>query len=261
MRLTFDDIASQFDSQRGLPLEAIRAWINLVNKLSAGHPLRAIEPGIGTGRIALPLAAMGHDITGTDISAPMLAACAQSARELNISNAPDLVEADATDLPFSDHAFDLGIIAQLLYLVPDWPPVLDELARIVKPGGYVIHLTEPTTESHALSLWTTSWREMIESTGYRHSHLSPTDVDVHAEFQRRWPDVEVRELATWSFGQTVAEAVVGYGRRIRPLYAEVPDEAFEETVGGFLAWANDSFPDSSTRLDGIVTLTALIART
>lgn len=261
MRLSFDDIASQFDHQRGLPLHAIRAWVALIDELSDGHQMRLVEPGIGTGRISLPLAALGHHIIGTDISVPMLEACRQAADRLEISPLVDLVEADAANLPFNDHAFDLGIIAQLLYLVPAWPTVLDELARVVKSGGFVIHLTEPTTESDALALWSSTWRKIIESTGYRHTELSPTDIEVRAEFLRRWPDVEVRQLAAWSFGQTVAEAIDGYATRVRPLYGAVPVDAFNQVVADFLAWAEETFPDSNTRLDGSVTLTALIVRT
>lgn len=261
MRLSFDAIANQFDHQRGLPRKALKTWIDLIDGLADERSLRIIEPGIGTGRIALPLAAMGHHITGTDISQPMLEACEDSAQRVNIADRVQLNQSNAINLPFADQSFDLGIVAQLLYLVPDWPSVLDELARVVKPGGYVIHLTEPTTESKALSLWSDTWRQMIEATGYRHTELSPTDDEGHAEFLRRWPDVQIRELASWSFGQTVSEAMDNYASRVRPLYSTVPDHEFNRVVTDFLAWAQANFPDGSSRLDGTVTLTAMIAST
>lgn len=259
--LSFDTIASQFDHQRGLPREALRAWVELVDQISGAEMLRVLEPGIGTGRVSLPLAVLGHHVTGTDISASMLAECEASAKELGVLDRVSLIEADATDLPFSDHQFDLGIIAQLLYLILDWPAVLDELARLVKPGGYVIHLTEPTFEGKALALWSGTWREMIEATGYCHLPIHPNDEDVHAEFLRRWPDVEIRQLASWILEQSVSEAMTNYAARIRPLYAEVPDEDFDRIVAEFVTWARTAFPDPGTRLDGTVTLTALIAST
>lgn len=261
MRLSFDAIANQFDSQRGLPRAALKAWMDLIEAFADGRSMQIIEPGIGTGRIALPLAAAGHNITGTDISLPMLTACADSSKSLDISDRVHLIQSDATNLPFFDQEFDLGIVAQLLYLVPDWPSVLDDLARVVKPGGFVIHLTEPTTESAELSLWSATWRQMIEATGYRHTELSPTDDDVHAEFLRRWPDVQVRELASWTFGQSVSEATDSYANRLRPLYTTVPDDAFNRAVTDFLAWAREAFPNGNTRLNGTVTLTTMIAST
>lgn len=255
MRLSFDAIAGQFDTQRGLPREAIRAWMELVDDLAAGRTLRIIEPGIGTGRVALPLAAMGHHLTGTDISPQMLEQCAAVAGELPV----DLRLADATDLACEDHQFDLGIVAQLLYLVPDWPTVLDELARLVTPGGFVIHLTEPTVENEALARWSSSWREHIEAIGFRHILIAPTDTDVRAEFLRRWPTLEQRDLASWTFGQTVAEARANYATRLRPLYSQVAEEDFAHACEAFLAWGEKEFPDPSERLDATVTLTAMIA--
>lgn len=259
MRLSFDAIASQFDNQRGLPREALQAWIRLIDQIAGGSTVHVIEPGIGTGRISLPVAAMGHHVTGTDISVQMLDQCSASARQLGVTSLISLTEADATDLPYADAQFDLGIIAQLLYLVPDWPTVLDELARVVKPGGSVIHLTEPTTEGHSLSLWSTTWRELIEATGYRHTPLAPTDADVHAEFLRRWPDVQVRQLASWSFGQTVAEAIGNYAERVRPLYGEIETADFDRVVAQFLTWAKSAYPNDQVRLEGTVTLTVMIA--
>lgn len=261
MSLSFDEMAKTFDHQRGLPRAALRAWVELIDQLAPANTLRVIEPGIGTGRVALPLAAMGHPVTGTDISRPMLDACHRNAELLGVSDSLDLHLADAIDLPVADQSFDLGLIAQLLYLVPDWTAVLDELARAVKPGGFVIHLTEPTSESPALASWSSSWREMIEATGYRHTELAPSDEDVRAEFLRRWPDVEIRQFASWTFGQTVSEAMQGYGDRIRPLYESVPEEMFQSSVSNFLTWAQGAFPDHSIRLEGTVTFTAMIART
>lgn len=259
MHLSFDAIADQFDHQRGLPRSGIRAWVEFVDQLVDGQQLQIIEPGIGTGRVSLPLAALGHEVTGTDISQPMLDTCEDAAGRLHLADRVHLTQADATDLPFDDDSFDLGVIAQLLYLVPDWPAVLDELARVARPGGYVIHLTEPTTEGDALSRWSATWREMIESTGYRHIPPTPDEEEAHAEFLRRWPDVQIRELATWSFDQSVNEAREGYAGRVRPLYASVSEEAFNQTVINFLAWAREAFPDGNSRLDGTVTLTAMIA--
>lgn len=257
MRLSFDAIAEKFDAQRSLPREALVAWMQLIEELADGQLLEIIEPGIGTGRIALPLAARGHHITGTDISPQMLATC----RELGDGLSLHLIEADATDLPFDEGQFQMGIIAQLLYLVPDWTAVLDELARVVQPGGHIIHLSEPTTEGAALRKWSSIWRTMIEDVGFRHQEFSPTEDDVRAEMLRRWPDVEVRPLASWQFGQSVKSAMGDYGERLRPLYATVDEADFDRTVNRFLDWASRAFPDASEELGGTVTLTATIAYT
>lgn len=257
--LNFDALASQFDFQRGLPKPALKAWMELVDTIAAGASLRIVEPGIGTGRIALPLGVMGHAVTGADISQPMLTTCAETATGLGVKRRLALIQADATDLPLPDASFDLAIIAQLLYLVPDWPAVLDELARLVRPGGQVIHLTEPTSERDNLRRWSSTWRQMIEDTGYRHTAVNPIDAEVHAEFLRRWPDVQVKQLASWEFGQSVAQALEDYADRLRPLYASISDTDWIVTTDRFVEWARTAFPDGNERLDGTVILTAMVA--
>lgn len=259
MTLSFENLAEHFDTHRGLPADAMHAWMQLVDELAEGRSLDVIEPGIGTGRVSLPLATMGHTVWGGDIAAPMLERCRASAEALGVRHQVQLHLADATELPVGDGAFGVGVVAQLLYLVPDWPTVLDELVRVVRPGGHVIHLTEPTTESPSMQLWSRTWREMIERTGYRHTALSPTDEDVLAEFQRRWPDVETRRLASWSFGQSVAYARATLGESLRPLYSSVSDADWRATVDEFTGWSHSAFPDGTTDLGGEITLTALIA--
>ncbi|HLU34428.1 MAG TPA: class I SAM-dependent methyltransferase [Thermomicrobiales bacterium] len=260
MELSFDEIAAQFDDQRGLPKAALREWIAFVASLANGRWLRVIEPGIGTGRIALPLAVAGHHVTGVDISAPMLDACARRASEMGVAERMTLLQGDATSLPVNDHAFDLGVMASLLYLVPDWDAVLDELHRVVIPGGAILHLVERTESGENLRRWDIAWRERIEGTGYRHASLRPTSDEVVTEFRRRWPETRVERLASWTFGQTVAEGRHRFDERLCPLYAGVDEGAWSRVVGDFLRWSEEAFPNPATRLDGDVVLEVLIAR-
>lgn len=260
MVLSFDDLASQFDDQRGLPAAALREWAAAVDLLAAGRTLEIVEPGIGTGRVTLPLAASGHHVTGVDVSEVMLQTCAHKAEALRLGERVTLLQGDATALPLPDDACDLGVIASLLYLVPDWTAVLDELARVVRPGGSVVHLVERSESGENLQLWDIAWRTRVESTGFRHASMHPAPDEVQTEFLRRWPDTRVEIFACWEFGQTVGEAKEGYGERLRPLYASIDDGDWERIVGDFLYWAEATFPDPDTRLDGQVVLEALIAR-
>lgn len=259
MTLSFDALASQFDDQRGLPAHALRQLVEFVGGVSRSEPLGILEPGIGTGRIALPLAAAGHAVTGIDVSRRMLDACAAKAGALRVSSRVRLVEGDATDLPVHDDSFDVGMFASLLYLVPHWEAVLDELARVVRPGGAVIHLIERTEPGYDLARWDAAWRERIESTGFSHQALSPTDDEVYSAMGRRWPDLTTDVLASWTFGQTVNTATDGYSQRLRALYPDVPDAAWDSATSDFLAWAATAFPDPQTILGGQVALTAVTA--
>ncbi|HWV34181.1 MAG TPA: class I SAM-dependent methyltransferase [Thermomicrobiales bacterium] len=261
MPLSFDEIARTFDGQRGLPSEALRAFVTFVDEFAQDRVLDIVEPGIGTGRIALPLAAAGHRIAGVDTSRPMLDACTAKATALEIVDCVTLAEGDATDLPYDDDAFDVGLFASLLYLVPDWESVLDEFARVVRPAGAVIQIRERTETGERLSKWDAAWRTRVEAAGFVHQSTSPTDDTVLVAMRRRWPDIGIHRLASWSFGQTVGEGRDGYGDRLRSLYPDIPDAVWESTVEDFLRWSEGAFPDPHDRLEGRVVLEAVTAWT
>jgi ubiquinone/menaquinone biosynthesis C-methylase UbiE len=258
--LSFDELAAHFDKQRGLPPAALREWTGAVQMFAAGRTLKVIEPGIGTGRITLPLAFAGHEVTGIDISEAMLEACAHKAEVLHVSDRVTLIHGDATSLPVDDDAFDLGVMASLLYLMPQWETLLDELARVVQPGGAIVHLVERTEAGDDLQLWDIGWRKRIEETGYVHPALRPSLNEVRTEFNRRWPETRTEVLASWTFGQTVGEGRARFSERLRPLYSSVDYQQWDQVVRNFLYWSEQTFPDPDTRLDGQVILEAMIAR-
>lgn len=95
---------------------------------------RCLEIGVGTGRIALPLARAGVAIVGVDISREMLRRLVTNAG----GSAPPIAIADATRLPFEDHSFGSAIASHVLHLIPTWAVAVDELFRVLRPGGVVL---------------------------------------------------------------------------------------------------------------------------
>lgn len=130
----FDRAVEYYDRTRGLSEEASQA---MVSSLAAElHDRgRCLEVGVGTGLVALPLAAAGVPMVGIDISGPMLAKLVEKAG----GREPfPLVRADATSLPFADDSFGGAVVRHVLHLVPEWRRVVAELVRVVSPGGLVL---------------------------------------------------------------------------------------------------------------------------
>ena len=50
----------------------VAANVAFLDSLATLRPARILELAVGTGRLAIPLAGLGHDVTGIDISAEML---------------------------------------------------------------------------------------------------------------------------------------------------------------------------------------------
>lgn len=133
-RVPFDRAAEYYDRTRALPDEAVAAIVGLLTAELAGRG-RCLEIGVGTGRMALPLADAGQAMAGVDISAPMVARLIQKAG----GRAPFPVAlADATALPFGDDTFGGALCVHVLHLIPDWRAAFDELLRVLGPNGVVL---------------------------------------------------------------------------------------------------------------------------
>jgi ubiquinone/menaquinone biosynthesis C-methylase UbiE len=103
-----------------------------------------LEVGVGTGRIALPLARAGVSMVGLDTSRPMLAKLLEKS-----GGAPPfpLVQADAVHMPWRTDAFGAAIACHVLHLIPKWGDVLTEVARIVRRRGpFMVSFGEPGSE-------------------------------------------------------------------------------------------------------------------
>lgn len=256
--LSFDALAASFDDQRGMPGSALLALVDLIDELASGRSLAVIEPGIGTGRIALAPLARGHRVIGLDVSAPMLDAF-RSKLEAHpmLRTRTMLVRGDVTYLPFPAATFDLAILASVLYLIPEWEIALNEVIRVLRPEGALVAVFERSMPSPELARWDAMWRERIERTGFRHASMDPDDDDLIVALSERCSRAEIRVLDAWTIGQTVGEARRSPGT-LRPLYASVPDHDWDAAVREFAAQADRAFPDPGVRLDCEVQLEVAI---
>jgi SAM-dependent methyltransferase len=134
------DVLSEFYAERladaldRMPEE--RALLGLFCELVLGAGIGANvgDIGCGTGRLDPFLAAHGLSPTGVDLSPEMIRVARrdQPGFEYHV--------ADLRELPFPDASL-AGIVCwySLMYLAPsDRPAAFAELARVVKPGGYLL---------------------------------------------------------------------------------------------------------------------------
>ena len=64
-----------------------------------------------------------------------------------------IVHAPAELLPFEDESFDAVVSALVLCTVPDQPRALDEIRRVLKPGGRLVFLEHVRSDDPKLARW------------------------------------------------------------------------------------------------------------
>jgi demethylmenaquinone methyltransferase/2-methoxy-6-polyprenyl-1,4-benzoquinol methylase len=108
----------------------------LVARIEAGPGDTVLDVATGTGAVACELARQkGCRVIGLDQSREMLAeARGRVPREV------ELIEGDAEHLPFPDASFAALTFTYLLRYVDDPGATLQELARVVRPGGTIAGL-------------------------------------------------------------------------------------------------------------------------
>ena len=94
----YDPIARLYDRWSAEVVEDISFYVD--EALAAGGPV--VELGVGTGRIAIPVAAAGVDVIGVDSSTEMLAVCAAAAADAGVSDRLDLRVGDLRRPPVEE---------------------------------------------------------------------------------------------------------------------------------------------------------------
>ncbi len=158
----------------------------LVEAVVEATPGRVLEAGCGWGELAEWIRRdTGAEVVAVDLSPHMV--------DLARARGVDARIADVQELPFEDGEFDVAVAAWMLYHVPDLDRGVAELARVLRPGGRLVAVTN--SRFHLLEL-----RELVGSgpstlkfsredgeavLSRRFEHVRRVDIDGRLEFADR----------------------------------------------------------------------------
>jgi SAM-dependent methyltransferase len=127
----YDGLAGWYDEHLA---EFTLAASDVLARLLGPGPGRCLDLCCGTGLHLPRLLDLGWRMTGVDISADQL----RVARD-RVGKEPDLVRADATELPFGDGHFEAAVTVLSHTDVDDFPALVREGARVLQPGGPFVY--------------------------------------------------------------------------------------------------------------------------
>ena len=99
---------------------------------------RILDSGCGPGFIIIELAKRfnSSEFYGIDLSDPLLEIANEKNKKTGLIERVKFIKADVLSVPFPDNYFDFVININMLHLVEDPVKMLNEIERILKPGGF-----------------------------------------------------------------------------------------------------------------------------
>ena len=141
----FNSIAAKYDLMNWMMSFGIHhLWCRQLLKLiNIPHGGIILDACCGTGLVTHELARKTKPqtrIIGLDFSEAMLGIAKSRLNSYISANKIELIQANATAIPFPDHSFDCVTIAYGLRNSADPKVLLQEIERVTKPGGQVVSL-------------------------------------------------------------------------------------------------------------------------
>nr|WP_249305937.1 demethylmenaquinone methyltransferase [Lederbergia citrea] len=146
----FENIYNNYDKMNSIiSFQQHKKWREeTMKKMNVQPGNQALDICCGTGDWTMALASkVGSEgkVIGLDFSKNMLK-IAEEKKSDNQLDQVNLIHGNAMELPFEDNTFDYVTIGFGLRNVPDYMQVLEEMFRVLKPGGMAVCLetSQPT---------------------------------------------------------------------------------------------------------------------
>lgn len=118
-----------------------------LNLLSIHQTSRILDVGAGSGYLTIPAAKRtGETVYALDMDARMLGVIDTKAKAETLHNI-QLMQGDINGIPLKDQSVDVVLASLILHEVDPLSPVLRELRRVLKTGGYLLCMEYEKEES------------------------------------------------------------------------------------------------------------------
>jgi ubiquinone/menaquinone biosynthesis C-methylase UbiE len=247
--LSFDGLVDLYERTRTFDQQCFDAALDfLVDRFPPQQHATVFEPGVGTGRIALPIAERGYRITGLDISDEMLSSLRLRIAETNCSRI-SCVLADVAHIPFATGSFDLSIVVHLFYFVAEWQRAVNELFRVLTDTGTLV-LMHTGTGAEIPSL-NDQYKQRCAQHGYsvETPGVKSTQEVVAYASDRGYQVEQVRDRWTWTTSLQLNTALRYIQARAYSFTAIAPDDVHATVLDELRASVLEEHGSLTTTID------------
>lgn len=152
----FHSVASKYDLMNDLMSFGIHRWWKSIaisnSKVRKGD--KVLDLAGGTGDLTASFSKIvgkNGKVVLTDINSSMLAVAKEKLTNKGLVGNIEYIEADAENLPFEENSFNCATVAFGLRNFTDKQKALEEIFRVLKPGGKIMVLEFSKPESKVFS--------------------------------------------------------------------------------------------------------------
>ncbi len=228
MARTFDRVADIYDETRRMPPAVLAGIMENIRGEVDPSSGPVIELGIGTGRIAVPLAKTGYRVVGVDVGEKMLSRLRDNMA--GESFAIRAVRADVTVLPFAADSFSAAIAVHVFHLLDDMEPCIHEARRVLLPGGCLLFGGEQRLLRYVEQALNEPFVEMLEHVGVKLPDQAEVERKVAEYVGVLGGELEQLRPVEWDFPISSAEVVDRIEKRVASYLWDVPEDGLQELV-------------------------------
>ena len=258
----YGNIAHLYDETRPLPLQVSEKICDRILQLAKATPeTKFLEPGVGTGRIFLPIIKKGYSYTGIDISEAMMNRLRGKFQEVpeNLT----LIQGNAANLPFEDNSFDVILTTHVLHCLEDPLVGLNEIHRVLKSDGIYLaceHLHCAYQDDFYLGFREIIAKYQKKETSQKQNKLFPFGEKLKETLAKMGATVETITAVTWRQSQTVGELFNMYRSRAFGLCWLISEADFNKAIQEFKIWCDRNYQSENTILDDELKFNIIVAK-
>jgi ubiquinone/menaquinone biosynthesis C-methylase UbiE len=231
----YDKIAQFYDQTRWLTESVAEEIADFILELvCATSETSFLEPGVGTGLNVLPLIKRGYFVTGIDVSEEMLDRFRQKFNEIPLNL--KLIYADASQLPFADNSFDVVMTVHMLHTVANWRTFLDEIVRVLKPGGFYLNcqwITPPARREFEGYFRSILSKYEVSNQNTKSIDTITYEIDVEEYLHQKDYASNYWNAKEWTVSNRIEELLNFFKLRAYGLCWQVSDEIFNLVIKEF----------------------------
>lgn len=126
---------------------------------------RILEAGVGTG-LALQYYPANVEVHGIDLSADMLKRASEKVEARGLTHVKSLQVMDVCRMDFPDACFDAVSAQFIITLVPDFDAAMNELDRVLRPGGSIVLVNHFGSQKGAVAAYEKAIAPIVKRIGW-----------------------------------------------------------------------------------------------